>query len=221
MVCQNSYATLAELKSYITARGQSAIATDTSDDAVLDNLLEGASRAIDGATNRHFYPTVETRYYCVPEPTDSELMLDDDLLAITTLTNGDSDSISSSDYILLPRNFYPKYSIKLKESSDISWEWDSEGNDEWVISVLGFWGYHSAYILQPAWVLATTLAEDLTAGETAIDLTSAALLQIGQIIKYDNELALITGISVNTLTVSTGYNGSTAATLAASRRRSQ
>lgn len=206
----NSYVTLDSFKRYITASGQ-AIGTDTTDDGVINLILDGASRWLDGETNRHFYPNVETRYFSVPDPIDTELLVDDDLLAIATLTNGDAVAVSSSDYNLLPKNRYPKYSIKLKDSSDLYWEWDSDGNDEYVISVAGTWGYHDQYGTN-AWITGTTIAEDLTAGETAVDVTSAASLEEGMIIKIDSELQLITGISTNTLTVTCGHNGSTATT---------
>jgi hypothetical protein len=206
----NNYVTVDEFKQYITASGV-PIATDTTDDAVIDLILDSASRLIDAECNRTFYPRIETHYFSVPDPNDNELMLDDDLLAITTLTNGDATAVSSSDYNLLPRNLYPKYSVSLLGSSSVYWEWDSEGNDEFVISILGMWGYHRNYTNMPAWVLATTIAEDLTAGETAVDVTSAAALHVGMIIKIDSELQIITGIATNTLTVTCGHNGSTAA----------
>ena len=206
----NSYVTLDQFKQYITASGQT-IGTDTTDDAVLDIILDGASRYIDGETGgRTFYPRVETRYFSVPENTDGELLLDDDLLAVTTLTNGSSTDISSTDYNLLPRNMYPKYAVRLTPVSSVFWEWSSDGNDEYVISLLGTWGYHNQYASN-AWILATTISEDLTAGETSVDVTSASALQVGMIIKVDSELQLITGIATNTLTVTCGHNGSTAA----------
>ena len=113
----NSYATLAEFKNY-----KDISSTDADDDGVIEDLLEEASRYIDGETNRTFYPRVETRYFSVPETLGRQLDLDDDLLAITTLTNGDDGTIASTEYNLLPKNKTPYYAIKLKEASTEYWE---------------------------------------------------------------------------------------------------
>jgi hypothetical protein len=105
-------------------------------------MVEGASRLIDNICGgRTFYGRTETRYYDTPE--DDTLFLDDDLLTITTLTNGDATTITSADYHLLPKNETAKHSIKLKDSSTLSWE-DNNGYDELAISVAGTWGYSSS-----------------------------------------------------------------------------
>jgi len=54
------------------------------------------------------------------------------------------------------------------------------------------------------------LEEDLTVGETAIDVDDGTDFQINDIIKIDNEKMLVTNISSNTLTVERGYLGTTA-----------
>ncbi len=59
--------------------------------------------------------------------------MDDDLLTITTLTNGDTTVITSTYYDLLPKNDSPKYAIQLKESSPYYWEVDANGDDDFVI----------------------------------------------------------------------------------------
>jgi hypothetical protein len=212
MTAINSYATLAEFKAYITASGQS-VKADTADDTVIDNILEAASRHLDGETNRTFYPRYETRYFCVPDPQSAELMLDDDLLEITTLTNGDDSAISSTDYNLLPKNWYPKYGIRLTSPSGIYWEWDDEGNDEYVIDVAGLWGYHNRYTIQPGWVLGTTLAEALDISELPWDVTASTAFSAGQIVKVDSELCIVASTGTGLVTVvARGANGSTAAT---------
>lgn len=130
-----SYASTGDFKSY--ARITS---TDTTDDGVIADILSAAGKLIDSETRRTFYPRTETHLYDVPD--DSTLYIeDDDLLAVTTLTNGDATVLTTADYILLPANSSPKYAIKLKGSSNNSWESDSNGNSEQAISVLGSWGY--------------------------------------------------------------------------------
>ena len=212
MTALNIYATLAEFKSWLTQRG-SLLEIDSADDAVIEDLLEGVSRYIDQWTNRTFYPRYETRYYSVPDGEyPRSLMLDDDLLAVVTLTNGDANTIASTEYYLSPRNYEPKYQITLEEASTYYWELDSSGNSEYVISVAGWWGYHNHYT-QRGWYAASTLAEALDISETDWDVTSGAAYSPGQIVKVDTELAIISSISSNTLSVvQRGENGSTAAT---------
>ena len=130
-----AYASTTEFKNY--ARIDS---TDTTDDAVIGDILEAASRLIDTETRRTFYARIETRNYDVPDG-NTLYIEDDDLLAITTLTNGDDTVLASTEYILMPANSYPKYAIKIKQSSDYAWESESDGDYEQVISILGSWGY--------------------------------------------------------------------------------
>jgi len=59
--------------------------------------------------------------------------------------------------------------------------------------------------------LTTTLAEELDASETAVDVTSATGMSTSDVIDVGGELMLITGISTNTLTVTRAHGGTTAA----------
>lgn len=211
MATSNGYCTLADYKAYITPAGQ-VLEYSTADDAVLEKLIVRASRRIDDLCNRVFYPRIATLYFDVPDADD--LWFGDDLLAVTTLTNGDTNTIASTEYKLLPANEYPKYALKLKQSSSYIWEEDSSGNTEQVISLLGYWGYHTdgpnawtlAGTLGAAWASATSLTATLTAGHT---LESGG----GQIIKIDNEIFNTSATTGTSLTVvKRGDNGSTAAT---------
>ena len=105
----NAYATLAEYKAYDTVRGGTSKA-DVNDDAVIEDLLEQASRYLDGATGRRFWKNTvdETRYY---SPTDSSRLYIDDLAEAPTTIKSDyghdrtySQTLSSSDYDLEPEN---------------------------------------------------------------------------------------------------------------------
>lgn len=57
-----AYASITDFKNY--ARIES---TDTTDDAVIGDILEGASRLIDTETRRTFFARIETRKYDVPD----------------------------------------------------------------------------------------------------------------------------------------------------------
>jgi len=133
----NAYCSLEQIKNRLNSLGTS---TDTIDDSVIDEMIEQASRAIDAfCGGRTFYARTETHYFDMPN--DRQLDLDDDLLAVTTLTNGDGVEIIAADYILINRNKPPYFAIRLKETSSVVWQLDDDGNSEQVISLAGTWGY--------------------------------------------------------------------------------
>ena len=134
MAVTNGYTTLAEFKAWKTVGS-----TDAADDAVIEDCIEAASRYFDNETGRTFYARSLTRYYDMPQ--GRILELDDDLLTITTLTNGDGVEIAATEYNLWPRNYAPYSEIRLKSSSSTRWTRDSDGNIEAVIGVEGAWGY--------------------------------------------------------------------------------
>lgn len=77
----NGYCTLDEFKDYVTVRG-GGISDDANDDAVMEVLIESASRKIDEITGRRFYKAAETRYFW---PDDSESLYTGDLVSIDEL----------------------------------------------------------------------------------------------------------------------------------------
>ena len=139
MSITNGYVTLPEYKLWA-----SVDSTDTNDDAVIEDIIEGASRDFDLESGRTFYARTETRYYDIPEDGSRTLKVDDDLLTITTLTNGDGTVITATHYDLVPKNVTPYYGIRLKASSSYYWTFDSDGNSQDVISVAGTWGFAAA-----------------------------------------------------------------------------
>lgn len=209
----NSYATTQEFKSFKTQRGQSTVNTDTADDSIIGSFLEAASRYVDDQCRRKFYPRIETRYFSVPNEQNNDLLLfvDVDLLEISTLTNGDSTTISSTYYNLMPRNAYPKFAIKLIPTSNIYWMNDTDGNADYVLSVYGTWGYHGDYS-QRAWQSVGTLGADLNISALSATLTAGHSVVTDMLVKIGTELMLVS-ISTNTMTIlNRGENGSTAAT---------
>lgn len=206
----NSYATLADYKNFVTARGQTAT-TDATDDAIIKDLLEQASRYLDGETGRQFYPTIETRLYDVPNT--RRLKLDGDLLEVLTLTNGDTTTLSSTEYITHPANTSPYSALSIRETSTQRWVTSTNANTEQVISVRAIWGYCERYASR-GWKSGGTLGANISDTTTlAFTMTAGHTLQAGQIVKIDTELYNIDSVSTNTITpVQRGDNGSTAAT---------
>lgn len=207
----NSYAALAEYKSFVIGRGQNA-SVDISDDTVIENLLKSSSRYLDDHTDRFFYPYIQTRYYDVPtsEQLDPrELKLHADLLEVLSLANGDGTAITSTYYDLRPRNDTPYSKVRLKDNASVLWVSNTSGNVHDVIPLNGIWGYHNRYA--QAWLLATITAEALDTSETGTDVTSGTLFNTGDLIRIDNEFMYVSGKDNNTLTNTRAENGSTAA----------
>ena len=206
------YATLAEYKAYIQARGTDAVVTDTSDDTIINNLLEQASRYLDGQTQRTFYPRIESQSLDLPR--DRELFFDryTDVLEVVSLTNGDSTSIAASAYNLIPYNYTPKYSLKIKEGSSVTWEADSSNNTEAVVTLTSWNGCHDKYA--DAWVSVGTLGGAITDTTTlAFTATAGHSIEAGRLYKVDDEMFLINTVVTNTITpFERGAFGSTAAT---------
>lgn len=208
MTTTNAYATLTEFRDFAVANQS----PDAGDDTVIEKLLDAASRYFDGQTGRMFYPRIETRSYSVPRDR-RQLWLDEDLLSVVSLTNGNGDAILAADYNLLPANAYPKYAVRLTETTIVYFQLDSSNNSEYVIDLAGVWGFHEFYAAR-AWKALTTLGAALNAGDLTFTAASGALFDStgGQIVKIDDEIMITSYKATNAITVAArGDNGSTAA----------
>lgn len=170
MTITNGYCTAQEFKDYLKVESFEIV-----DDGVIDDIITAASRLIDTHCGRTFYARGETRYFDIPGaggPLDVEyydnrkggggrrtLWFDDDLISITSASNGNGDVIASSSYNLHPANVSPKYALTLKRSSSVAWEVDSAGEWERVIAISGSWGYCNAS--SPADYIAARAAADV------------------------------------------------------------
>ncbi len=205
----NAYCSIADIKAALGV-------TSTTDDTVMRKIAEAASRIIDKYCNRTFYVESRTKYF------DGETPLwVPDLLSITTLkTDEDGDDTYentltvTTDYLLYgpgkedALNNYPKIRIEL--GNDPTYGSFANGVKKGV-EIAGTWGYGDGISATP-YIADTTIAEDLTAGEAAIDVTSATNLSAGQTILIGSEQMFIYSISSSTLTVECGVNGTTEAT---------
>ena len=130
-----SYATLAELRTYQDIES-------STDNDLLQDLLDAATQAIDDYTHRTFAVSSDTtRYFDAvgDHIVGGRLDLDTDLAAVTTVTNGDTVVVSSSEYTTTPRNETPYYAIRLLSQSSKIWTYTNEYMD--AIEIVGRWGY--------------------------------------------------------------------------------
>ena len=202
-----------EYSTVTAVRSQYLDATGTSDDALVLEMIRQASRELEDMTNRHYAPIIATNYYDVPIINwNKDILMDDDLLDLTTLTNGDGSVIPSTEYKLYPLNVTPKQLIRLVKTL-VQWQLPSNGDPMAGISVLGVWGYQRNY--DQAWTTtnATIAGAGITDAATSATVTTGKIYS-GDLIKIDDEYiyvsAVVTGAS-DTLTLVRGVNGSTAA----------
>ena len=136
-----AYCTLAQVRSYLGIGS-----TEIADDVLISALIVRAQQAIDTHCDRKFEAASDsTRYFDVGADTEGRtLWIDEDLCAITTVTNGDSSStvITASQYTTIPRNDTPYYGIRILSSSSKMWEYDDD--PEGALSIAGKWAYSTS-----------------------------------------------------------------------------
>lgn len=110
----------------------------TAADSLLADYIDQAEAWVSAVTFRRFAAGTATRYYRKDAVRDKRLYLDEDLISVSQLVNGNGGTIDSGDYWLMPRNEGPPYQwIELK-SGEV-WTFDTDGE----ASVTGTWGYSS------------------------------------------------------------------------------
>lgn len=109
----------------------------TTDDALLERLLDTATKIIDSETGRTFSASDTTRYFSADSVFGDTIYFDSDICAITTVTNGDSVAVSANNYITHPRNETPYYAIQMKTGSSVSWI----VSGDYEVSITGKWTY--------------------------------------------------------------------------------
>jgi hypothetical protein len=213
---------LSELRRQMNSEPSSSLSAG--DRAAADLRLRELIRSASGvftqeANGRRFDRRYETRYYTpynIQNDGDLlssiELMLDADLRAVFTLTNGDDSTISSDDYQLIPRNSAEKSAIRLTPFRTVSWMIPSTDDPVGSIEVAGLWGYGGE------WISAGDTVQDdpLTATATTMNVTDGGNFEVDMVVRFgasdtNAEYALVTGIATNVVTITRGYNGTTAA----------
>lgn len=154
------------------------------------------------------------------------LKVDDDLLEVLEVVNGDESEIDSGDYVLEPKNRYPKYGLRLTNQSGKAWMISGGGDWRQVIPVDGLWGYHEHYPEAFVDSLDTVENDPLTIGGTALTVNNSdgipedveePRFQAGLMLRLkdvDGNFEFVRVVSVdnttNTLTIKRSYNGTDA-----------
>ena len=136
-----SYITLTTLKIYLGLNG-------TTDDTLLELMIDSACKAIDTYTKRTFAVASDTtKYFDVATQTDGDYLFffSDDLAQAPTavVTNADADdggiTLASTEYLTIPRNETPYYGLKISATSNNYWQYTNDPENG--IKITGRWGY--------------------------------------------------------------------------------
>jgi hypothetical protein len=131
----NGYCTLDDFKSYHAIKS-----TNVGDDAVINLMIESASRTIDQQTGRIWYTHTVTKYFDLPRKHSSLLVFDEDCVSVTSVTNGNAVAFDAADYVKYPYEGPPYDSIGLIDQPTMSWLPTSLGNRQKAITVVGVFG---------------------------------------------------------------------------------
>ncbi len=129
------YTTLADVRDYIGFSGTLGQAQD----GLIQDCINRAESAIDSYTRRNFAGTTGTAYYSryfQDRVRDQAFYLDQDLISLTSLTNGDGQAIPVGSVWLEPRNVGPPYRM-LRLHSAYVYVWSTDAD----VIVSGTWGY--------------------------------------------------------------------------------
>ncbi len=207
----NIYATLPDLR-----RALGLSAAQTGDDDRLLVLLGAASRLIEGFAGRTFYPVRAVRRYSIVDP--ALLLMDGDLLALHSLTNGDGAAIPLDAVHLVPSGQAVACGLLLDRTRAV---FTHSGDPIDAITVDGTWGCHPGWT--QAWSDSGDSVQDdpLSDSVTTLHVSDADAPElsgygqrfaVGQLLRIEDEMLAVLAVDAtsNVLTVTRGVNGSTA-----------
>lgn len=158
--------------------------------AQIDREIEAASRSIERALFRKFYPFKGTRYMDWPGSTRRvspawKLWLDEnELLVVDTLSSG-GIAISVSDIIPRPSGAPPFNCIELNRSGSATFGGGSTPQN--TVAITGTFGFCDDNETATALSAAIT-----TVGALTCNVLNSAAVGVGQLIKIDSELLIVT-----------------------------
>ena len=191
------YCTLTEAKA-------AASVTTTGPEAELKRHIRSASRWIEqtcgqGGLVRAFIPYLATKKFDYEFP--RLLNLKDDLISITTLTNGDGNTMTPPEYFLYPANETPKRWIEPNHSDN---PFTYNDTHQQAISIDGMWGYCNEF--EPN-VDAVKNATGLTETGTSLEVATLATFSEGMTLLIGFEAVFVSSIGATSMVVVRADNG--------------
>ena len=136
-----AYATTAQVKTYLDISG-------SGDDTLIGDLIDRAQQMIDNEFAGIVFEAstnTERTFDSSRDVEDGTLFLDYPLVSINSITNGDTDVLTTSEYTTEPRNRAPYYAIKLLPSAGLYWQTNSStGDSEDAITISGKWAWSTS-----------------------------------------------------------------------------
>ena len=193
--------------------------TDTSSDADLMRCLRQASHIIESLTRRQYCPAVESRRATMQPANPETLVLPNDLLALTALSNGDGSSISLNDVRRTPSHpDVPASVLHLVNGARFVYR----QTPVHAIGVTGIWGWHDRW--SRAWLDSGDAIQDdpLPASAAALSVADvdgtnrdglSPRFQVGHLLRIESEYLRVTAVdrAANRLTALRGLQGTPAA----------
>lgn len=155
---------------------------DTDIQARIDDLIAKVSARFDEIANRVIVAGGDTtRSFDLREWQEGRVLyLDDFLVSVTSITNGDGSAVNSDEYTLLPLNSIRTMAIRLKADSGVSWIYD----EDTPIAIAGEWAYYPSGSVPEPISLACTKAvwTEYKMRDIAVDTNQAVITQSGHVI---------------------------------------
>lgn len=214
------YFTLAQLRFQLGIKD-----SDTGDDPLLRWLLGQSESWLNKQMGRrHCDPRRQARVYSGDY---QKVLLDDDLQALISVTNGDGTTVAGSEYYLDPANEWPKFALALNDYSAVAWlPLTATGSYRNALTFDGVWFYHNAPSEAWADTLDTVQDDPLAADATVLSVANAdgaaadSLLprfQVDNLLRFGSaetgEYANVVAVDTvgNTVTLQRAVAGTTAA----------
>lgn len=199
-------------------RGSVNVSSDANDELSMTAKIRQASDEICTLLNAIPLPYLATLAFDCAYPTVQgfDLFIDRQapLLAVTTVTNGNTAAVASNEYTVYPNFEYPKRRLKLKDSANVDWTYTTQTDQ--AIAIAGTWGLVnnypncwqvSGYTLPSGGI--TNVATTFTFAVPA----NAEQFSWGDYLKLDSEVVTVTGSNTTTgvVTIQRASLGTTAA----------
>lgn len=204
----NTIATLYRLREHLGFASE-----DTAEDSRLRLALAAATTLIQRYAGRQFVPRQATLAHSVNREDAARLLLTDDLLALTSVTNGDGSTIAPEDIQVLAGGM-------LALINGVAFNYDATPVN--ALEVAGIWGWHDDW--GQAWLTSGDSVQNNPLSSSATSLTvsdadgvdgngQTPRFQVGQLLSIEAEYVRVTVVNTatNVLTVQRGVNGTTAA----------